>query len=219
MKLIWWVHITDAFLNLLIVILLRLLVGQAQHSFNAFYSSETGKIIYYLYVLLIWCLFQLMYAPRICTRISGPAVYSRFSDGCFHACTEDANTRFYTSFALYLLIIVIQKQPHSLEEDGLGRRQESRQLAALSPAVLRPLIHWWRTFSPRRHPTSTTIAAWPGPPPPTAVDAGSNSLGCAADRQRQWQRRSGEGRPRNARHETNWRVSFLPQLYFTSSWL
>src|SRR3954462_15588423 len=31
-----------------------------------------------------------MYAPRICTTISGPAVYSRFSDDRFHACKEDA---------------------------------------------------------------------------------------------------------------------------------
>ncbi|KAF7002189.1 LOW QUALITY PROTEIN: hypothetical protein CFC21_017703 [Triticum aestivum] len=35
-------------------------------------------------------LLQLMYAPRICTTISGPAVYSRFSDDRFHACKEDA---------------------------------------------------------------------------------------------------------------------------------
>ncbi|KAM3314643.1 hypothetical protein ACQJBY_033446 [Aegilops geniculata] len=34
-------------------------------------------------------LLQLMYAPRICTTISGPAVYSRFSDDRFHACKED----------------------------------------------------------------------------------------------------------------------------------
>ncbi|VAH90344.1 unnamed protein product [Triticum turgidum subsp. durum] len=31
----------------------------------------------------------LMYAPRIYTTISGPAVYSRFSDDRFHACKED----------------------------------------------------------------------------------------------------------------------------------
>ncbi|KAM3387514.1 hypothetical protein ACQJBY_010388 [Aegilops geniculata] len=31
-----------------------------------------------------------MYAPRIYTTISGPAVYSRFSDDRFHACKEDA---------------------------------------------------------------------------------------------------------------------------------
>nr|XP_020173901.2 LOW QUALITY PROTEIN: probable RNA-dependent RNA polymerase 2 [Aegilops tauschii subsp. strangulata] len=35
-------------------------------------------------------LLQLMYSPRICTTISGPAVYSRFSDDRFHACKEDA---------------------------------------------------------------------------------------------------------------------------------
>ncbi|VAH33215.1 unnamed protein product [Triticum turgidum subsp. durum] len=35
-------------------------------------------------------LLQLMYAPRIYTTISGPAVYSRFSDDRFHACKEDA---------------------------------------------------------------------------------------------------------------------------------
>uniref|UniRef100_A0A453I942 RNA-dependent RNA polymerase n=2 Tax=Aegilops tauschii subsp. strangulata TaxID=200361 RepID=A0A453I942_AEGTS len=35
-------------------------------------------------------LLQLMYAPRICTTISGPAVYSRFSDDRFHACKENA---------------------------------------------------------------------------------------------------------------------------------
>ncbi|XBH57224.1 hypothetical protein VPH35_078869 [Triticum aestivum] len=34
-------------------------------------------------------LLKLMYAPRICTTISGPAVYSRFSDDRFHACKED----------------------------------------------------------------------------------------------------------------------------------
>ncbi|VAH90353.1 unnamed protein product [Triticum turgidum subsp. durum] len=34
-------------------------------------------------------LLQLMYAPRIYTTISGPAVYSRFSDDRFHACKED----------------------------------------------------------------------------------------------------------------------------------
>ncbi|XP_020188327.1 probable RNA-dependent RNA polymerase 2 [Aegilops tauschii subsp. strangulata] len=34
-------------------------------------------------------LLKLMYAPRICTKISGPAVYSRFSDDRFHACKED----------------------------------------------------------------------------------------------------------------------------------
>uniref|UniRef100_M8BFU0 RNA-dependent RNA polymerase n=1 Tax=Aegilops tauschii TaxID=37682 RepID=M8BFU0_AEGTA len=33
---------------------------------------------------------KLMYSPRICTTISGPAVYSRFSDDRFHACKEDA---------------------------------------------------------------------------------------------------------------------------------
>ncbi|VAH90355.1 unnamed protein product [Triticum turgidum subsp. durum] len=32
---------------------------------------------------------ELMYAPRIYTTISGPAVYSRFSDDRFHACKED----------------------------------------------------------------------------------------------------------------------------------
>ena len=31
-----------------------------------------------------------MYAPSICTTISRPAIYSRFSDDRFHACTEDA---------------------------------------------------------------------------------------------------------------------------------
>uniref|UniRef100_A0ACD5UBK5 Uncharacterized protein n=1 Tax=Avena sativa TaxID=4498 RepID=A0ACD5UBK5_AVESA len=35
-------------------------------------------------------LLQLTYAPRIHTTISGPAVYSRFSEDRFHACKEDA---------------------------------------------------------------------------------------------------------------------------------
>ncbi|XBH85410.1 hypothetical protein VPH35_073329 [Triticum aestivum] len=94
-------------------------------------------------------LLQLMYAPRICTTISGPAVYSRFSDDRFHACKEDAKFTWvraldftpYHSFGKCstLALVLDEGAPVSFILNSLPLSGELGELVISSMEVFGPL--------------------------------------------------------------------------------